>query len=129
MCNNWYMPTGAKPEPSEFTKYIANYISAVIEERGIKKLHLAADVGISRPQLVNMLQGKKHWDLDNLKVVCDALGIDIVKLVQDAERSMNVPPVLSVIAGGKNGVFDFDNSVELDIAATDMPDTGEPITP
>lgn len=123
------MPTGAKPEPSEFTKYIANYISTVVEAREIKKLRLAADVGISRPQLVNMLQGKKHWDLDNLKVVCDHLGINMVKLVKDAEHSTNAPSVFSVIAGGKNGVFDFDNSIELDIAATDMPDTGEPITP
>jgi DNA-binding Xre family transcriptional regulator len=123
------MPRGTKSQPSEFTKYIADYISTFMEDNEIKKLPFSKIVGISRPQLVNMLQGKKHWDIDSLKAVCDALGIDIVKLVDLAERANNAPPRLTVIEGGNNGSFDFDNRVDIDIAATDMPDTGEPITP
>ena len=57
---------------------------------------LSKESGISRPLLVNMLQGTKHWDIDQLDAVCEVLKLNIVEVVATADketRYLNVSPL------------------------------------
>lgn len=90
------MPTGSKPEPSSFTKAIAVRINKEKTDRGMTNMALSKESGISRPLLVNMLQGTKHWDIDQLDAVCDVLKLNIVEVVATADketRYLNVSPL------------------------------------
>jgi DNA-binding Xre family transcriptional regulator len=87
------MPSGKKKEPTEFTKFIASYLT---EKKTMPTAELARITGISRPHLVKMLQGGKYWDVDQLEAVCHALNEDIVNVIKLAEehvhQASNVTP-------------------------------------
>ena len=90
---------------------------------------LARQTGISRPHLIKMLQGGKHWDVDQLDAICHTLNLDIVEVIKTAENqahpksSSNVRPLRQNL-----------NLEEVDLdgfekAANHTVDSGEPDTP
>lgn len=90
------MPTGTKSAPSQLTKAIARRIDNEKSLQGFTNSELSRQSGISRPQLVNMLQGTKHWDIDQLDSACKVLELDIVEVIATAEaqaKLQNVTPI------------------------------------
>lgn len=120
------MPSGTKPEPSSFTKAIARRVNS---EKQLSNAELARQTGISRPHLIKMLQGGKHWDVDQLDAICKALGLDIVEIIDAAEKEAHPATSSNVTPLRQN-----QNLEEVDLdgyeqAANHTEDSGEPEAP
>lgn len=81
------MATGTKGDPSGLTQEIARLLTQRINDFGLSKMGVAKNVGISRPMLVKMLDGTKHWDIDQLDRVCSYLDLHIGDLLDRADRA------------------------------------------
>lgn len=121
------MPTGTKPEPSSFTKAIARRVNS---EKNMTNVELARRTGISRPHLIKMLSGGKHWDVDQLDIICATLGLDIVEVIATAEKEAR-PETPSNVTRLRQNL----NLEEIDLNGFDKAanhnnhDSGEPETP
>jgi DNA-binding Xre family transcriptional regulator len=119
------MPSGKRDEPTNFTKFIASYLT---EKKTMPTAELARMTEISRAQLVKMLQGGKYWDIDQLEAVCHALNEDIVDVISRAEQHVhasNVTPLRKTVPLDK-GTIDLDG---YEKAADHHNDEGEPEIP
>lgn len=81
------MPTGTKALPGALTQEIAKLITAA---KTITTTELARKTEISRPHLVKMLKGTKHWDIDQLEIICQALKLDLLKTLETAHSRVTL---------------------------------------
>ncbi len=81
------MPTGSKPKPGRFSAEVGSIIAAAITRRGTTVSALAEQLDISRTQFSGMLNGRKHWDLDQLDRACAILGLDPAAVIDEAHRT------------------------------------------
>lgn len=89
------MPTGTKSVPGALTQEIARLITAA---KTITTAELARITDISRPHLVKMLKGAKHWDIDQLEAICEALKLDLIKTLETAHSRITLDLTSNVSA-------------------------------
>lgn len=89
------MPTGSKPKPGRFSAEVGSIIAAAITRRGTTVSALAEQLDISRTQFSGMLNGRKHWDLDQLDRACAVLDLDPASVIEEAHRTRTDRPQLS----------------------------------
>jgi predicted transcriptional regulator len=121
------MPSGTKSAPSQLTKAIARRIENEKSLQGFTNSELSRQSGISRPLLVNMLQGTKHWDIDQLDAVCKILELDIVEVIATAEAQAKVQNVRPLRKNLNLEVVDLEQYEKA--ADHNNHDSGEPEIP
>lgn len=93
------MATGTKGTTSAITREVARIITQRIDAFALTKMGVAKSVGISRPMLVKMLDGTKHWDIDQLDRVCTYLGLHIGEVLDQADRATQKRSRVSTFEG------------------------------
>lgn len=76
------MPQAPKPAPGPGALRIAALLRARRQELGVTQKALAAETGLAQQTISALLLGQRTIDVDQLQLLCDALGLD----VQDAMR-------------------------------------------
>lgn len=82
------MPRGSSPLPTPLSLAISRAVGDQIPARGITEL--ARRAGIDRRHFTRLVAGERTWYLTELELACDALGLDIVEVIADARRSVEV---------------------------------------
>ena len=57
-------------------------IKKVLKEKGLTGVWLASQVGITRPNMSNIVSGKSKPSLETLGKIADALGVSIIELFE-----------------------------------------------
>lgn len=86
------MPKGIAPAPTSVELAMIDLIKSAMERRGQTNSGLARATGISRPQLVDYLAGRKSMRVGELVAVCDALALDLASLAVEAEQNAQPHP-------------------------------------
>lgn len=71
-----------------FGKAVARALAAAREEKGITQSELADMTGISQSQLSKQLRGLRAINLDEIRLICNALGISMASIFQKADDSL-----------------------------------------
>ena len=80
------MSTGTRPPPGPLTLEIARTLTGELARQKMSKTVFAAKVGtVSKAQMNKMINGNKSIDMDNLGRMAFVLGLDLEKLVHDAD--------------------------------------------
>ena len=67
-------------------------IKEVLKEKGLTGVWLASQVGITRPNMSNMVSGKSKPSLDTLERIASALNVPVTELFdQPAADIVNCP--------------------------------------
>ena len=97
------MVKGGKTDPGPLTRELASIIKGYLARRGKEQQDLAAAVGISPAQMSRMLNGKKHWDLDQLDRAAAFLDFDALEVLREAAEATadrDLPEAHNVDVGG-----------------------------
>ena len=96
------VPTGSKPPPGPLTRAVAAILYARLGElrssdrsfsqSALSKLNTGRPGYLSQPTLSNFFHGKKSIDLDQLSSLCSYLRVDVVEVIERAERELTVIP-------------------------------------
>lgn len=87
MCKNQGMSAAAKSAPGPLTMEIASILRGQIAKQQLVRDRIAADVGISAPQMSKILNGHKQIDIELLEAICDSVGLPLMKVLSDAEEA------------------------------------------
>ena len=71
-------------------------IKEVLKEKGLTAVWLATQIGITQPNISNIVSGKSKPSLETLEKIANALGVDIIELFSEKEPIFGV-----VIFNGK----------------------------
>lgn len=80
------MGRAGKPAPGPLTQAIAAILRAQQGRLNVSDVEIAKHVTFSRSQLNGLLNGTKHFDMEQLDQVCYALGLDAIDVIADADR-------------------------------------------
>ena len=78
------MPAGTKPTPGQITKALGEIVRQRMEELDLRQPHLASRAGMSRSQIGEFLNGKKHIDVEQLIAICKAIDLDTLETFSQA---------------------------------------------
>lgn len=84
------MPAAAKGPVGDLTKEVAATLRAQVAHDQLTQLEVAKLVGMSQSQVSKILRGDGHIDLDQLDAFAAALGLNVVKVLEEAERAASV---------------------------------------
>lgn len=85
VCQYWHMPTGKSQLPGPISTEVAEIISTAIADAGKSQAEVSRAASMSSAQLSRVLSGKKIFTLEEFDRVCMALGLDLVKVIGDAD--------------------------------------------
>ena len=93
------MPTGSKKIPGPLSVELGDTLRAKMAREKVTIKVLAEAVGMSPTQVSNVLNAKKHVDIEQFDAICWSLGLDSVKLFKDvdaATRDRHIKPEWAV---------------------------------
>ncbi|MFB9641483.1 helix-turn-helix domain-containing protein [Agromyces lapidis] len=64
---------------------VATIVRNYTEETYVSQSELARRSGISQPHISNVFNGKTVFTLDQLDRVCDALGLQLISVIHEAD--------------------------------------------
>lgn len=71
----------------QLSRAVAAELRRLLEERGISGNALAKATGISQSSISNKLAGRHAFDLDDVQVICEHLGVAVSDLLSWAQRA------------------------------------------
>ena len=81
---------GTKPNPvGMIDRELAEILNRVLGERGMSEAELARRAGLSQPTVHRMLATTRPMSVDDLDLMCEALGLVTWKVVREAETSLS----------------------------------------
>jgi transcriptional regulator with XRE-family HTH domain len=81
------VPTRPPRDPGSLTLAVAALLAREVGDQGLTQTKLAGMSGISQPMISLFLRGLAEIDLDELDVLCSALGLDVVDVVARADEA------------------------------------------
>lgn len=57
------------------------------ERKDISQTALARRIGVSQSQMSDYLRGERPMTLEEIDAICDALGLDILVVIEEADRT------------------------------------------
>lgn len=115
-CQTWRMPSGSRPLPSPLSLAIARLLNEAISESAASQRAIAERAGISPAQLSRVLNGLKVFTIDQLDAVCDAVGTDLVDLIERAELATSKRTDLRLVANESINEFPEGDDADYDQA-------------
>ena len=113
-----------------FGKAVARALADAREEKGITQSELADMTGISQSQLSKQLRGLRAINLDEIRLICNALGISMASIFQKADDSLVPGNVTHLSAVRSNRTEDESARADIPLGAVadDSPEEeeGEP---
>lgn len=85
------MPSRPARAPRPLTLEIAAILRAARARQRVTTEELAEATGISRAQVGKQLGGAKPINLDELDLICHALGLNVVEVLAEADRALGRP--------------------------------------
>jgi transcriptional regulator with XRE-family HTH domain len=79
---------GSNTEPGPLTEAIAAILHNAFLEQLVSQRVFGARIGIPQSTLSEILNGSKVVDIELLAVLCDALDIDLVRVIAAAMKSV-----------------------------------------
>jgi DNA-binding Xre family transcriptional regulator len=70
----------------QLSRAVAAEIRRLLEERDISGNQLAKETGISQPSIARKLRGATAFDLDDVDLICAALGVKVADLLDWAQK-------------------------------------------
>lgn len=67
-------------------------IKEVLKEQGVTNIFLADKVGITRPNMSNIVNGKTKPSLETLEKIADALNVPITELFEHPKQNVITCP-------------------------------------
>lgn len=67
-------------------------IKEVLKEQGVTNIFLADKVGITRPNMSNIVNGKTKPSLETLEKIADALNVPITELFEQPKQNVITCP-------------------------------------
>lgn len=110
------MPSGSRPLPSPLSLAIARLLNEAISESAASQRAIAERAGISPAQLSRVLNGLKVFTIDQLDAVCDAVGTDLVDLIERAELATSKRTNLRLVANESINEFPEGDDADYDQA-------------
>lgn len=81
---------GTKPNPvGMIDRELAAILNRVLSERGMSEAELARRAGLSQPTVHRMLAMKRPMSVDDLDLMCEALGLVTWMVVREAEQNLH----------------------------------------
>ena len=81
---------GTKPNPvGMIDRELAEILNRVLGERGMSEAELARRAGLSQPTVHRMLAMRLPMSVDDLDLMCEALGLVTWMVVREAETSLS----------------------------------------
>lgn len=77
-----------RPSVEAFGKAVARQLSARRGHQGITQQELSDGTSISQSQLSKQLRGLRAIDLDDLEAICRVLRVDMVAVIEEAEKEV-----------------------------------------
>lgn len=81
------VPTIAAPPPGPFARAVARVLNDARTDRGMTTTELGVRSRISPSQMSKYLRAERTMNLEHLDAACRALGLDIVAVVREADRT------------------------------------------
>ena len=86
-CKLSLMSKGFQIKPGPLSLAISARVRAVAGEKRVKQIELSRATAISPSQISELLSDKKGFDIEQLDRVCFALGLNMTRLIADAEKA------------------------------------------
>lgn len=87
-------------ELSDLTRKIASILRGHMAQYGITQAELADAIGVSQSQLSKFVRGVRPIDIDQYAAMCQSMGLDPSKVMQEAEEFLaeyDVDPIAKIV--------------------------------
>ena len=71
---------------TSYSALLGQIIGSLRQQRGLEQAHLAKALGISQASYSRLEGGKALWSIDQLMVVCQRLGVNVIDVFNILER-------------------------------------------
>lgn len=82
------MPRAPKAPPAPISLAIARILTETMEAKGINKSELSRISGIQRTMTSDIVRGLQQADIEQLKALCEALDLNWIDVIRDAETAI-----------------------------------------
>lgn len=80
------MPTNSKPAPSKLALAITNVIRAEMGFQRVSQADISRRTELKPATLSRIIRGEKQMDLDQFRLICQALGVPMSDVMAAAEE-------------------------------------------
>lgn len=80
------VPTGRSRVPGSLSRAVGAILAGRASERGLTQGQLGTAAGVSQSQVSKLFRGERALTLDQYDALCEALDLDIVGILIEAEE-------------------------------------------
>ena len=84
------MPRAAKPAPGPLSLAIAEILRAQMGRLGVSRSAIARATNRSSTGIAEIIRGASQADVEQLDDICIALGLNLTKVIHEAEEQTSV---------------------------------------